>query len=527
MKQVLSIVLVLGAVAALAGPAHAAAGQPAWCNTPGLNARDQPGSFEYWKKPDDTIDWFYDIIGMSCSDDHSNVEHAADIAKNRAELTKVLDLTDADWADAAVWASQETIMRTSPSFYAPEKKAWSKYDGIDQYYWLRASHSTYDDLDYFADALDGKLTAIGRMGYLENCVPKAYMDSDVAARWALCAPDIALFDPNKVKAELHADTTHTGYERTVIRVQLFRMRQALAEQAKAVKDLIAKDEAYGVLFELAASARKDWDAKVVARQPVLDLLLAMDDGVATGSRKAFTGCDDTTWAAWQKAIGALPAKRFEHMRGDPDRLISFSQQALGVVMSDPDSYLAAAALATCHANSDMGDYLDNELGDPLQYSPGYRGPRSQAHTAMLSAGIVLDDKDARLAFPGVNRQRFISHHSGEGSGRGPIASAKVDGKKLHLVFKKKKEKQEDCAKSHRTNRVTYIRNDGGLVYEEICDKTVMVDIEVGDDPADVDARYATAIKPGVTAWANGGIVEVVWTSPAASTPIAVFGVAVK
>jgi hypothetical protein len=109
-----------------------------------------------------------------------------------------------------------------------------------------------------------------------------------------------------------------------------------------VKKLLARDPVYAKLFELGKATTKSWNDNAKARADVLALVLAMDDARVTQSRKASAGCSEKTWAAFAAAISSVPAKRFENMRGNRDKRLSFLDDALGVALDSPDVYLAGS-----------------------------------------------------------------------------------------------------------------------------------------------------------------------------------------
>ena len=508
------------ALVATAGAARADT-KPAWCSTPGLKGQ----TTLTFDPKEEASDQLYELEVDLC-EDHDNADWIENHAKweaGRAALMKRLDLGDAEWNDAAVWASEEQSTRNAPSLRAPDKKAWSAYSAIDQYEAIGGAFEQ-DNADYLTDALGAKLTETGKMAFIELCMRGK--DEELAVRWAMCAADVASFDPKKVQAELRADTSYDGGIKTMIRLRLAALKDQLPKHAQDVKALIAKDDGYAKMFAIADAARKDWDAKAAARQPLLDLELAMDDAAVTKSRKALAGCEDATWKAWVAAVSAIPAKKWEHMHDDPENGKSFADDAIGPIENDPDGYLAAAALYRCHADDKERDFLVRSLGDALGYWPGFRGPRTATQTGILTAGIVLDDKDARIEYPSVSRE-FGRNGGSSGGGQGKITSAKTAGGKVHVVFAAKMEKQEECTDERRSNRVTRIRSDGSLEYESTCYASKMVSIDRRSDPRDVDARFAAGLKGGVIVSITEDVVNGVWAKEGASVPSVVFGAPVK
>ena len=520
MKQLVSVFV---AIAATISVAHAA---PPWCGTdkrpdqpdvPGALKRDEPA----WP--------LFAILVAECNTDKGIDEHRGELAAARQYWNKKLDMTDADWADVAVWSTAMQSMRypglgTVRLEGDEQKRAWSTLDPIDQYRAIAGSMGQQDYI-YLTDAFGTNLSALGRFAFVEQCI-----DSKEATevRWAVCQPDIAALDFAKIAAELRVNpSAHNGYQRTMIRMDVLRVRDKLAAHAAAVKALVAKDSAYGKLFDIAAATRKDWAAHVAAREPLLALMAMMDDARITNSRKAYAGCEDKTWAAWKAAVAAIPAKSFKDMRDDVSNANVFLDQALPQIVAEPDGYLASLAYVACHAND--ADRFAYSLANLVVNVPGFRGPRTATMMAIGSAGIQLDDRNAKLVFPFGDRTGWFRPEMGNkrGYGKGVLASVKPDGKTVHLTFVSKMVKQTQCAQSRETNHITRIDANGTIRYQVVCVRSETVVVNKASDPQTVDARYAAGLKPGAYVSTLGDIVQAVWSKDGAATPSVVLGVEVR
>jgi hypothetical protein len=309
------------------------------------------------------------------------------------------------------------------------------------------------------------------------------------------------------------------------------LKSKLPEHATKVKKLMASDPGYAKVFELADKARKEWGVRAGKDAALIELAAAMEDGRALNSKKAFAGCEDKTWAAWKDAMATVPAKKFEGMRDDRENGKSFLDSAMGPLVGNPSVYLASVAYTLCmtagrdrDANQDV---LLRALGDAMQRWPGFRGPRTSAHAAILGAGIEFDDRDAKLDYPDVTRSFGGGGGSHGGGGIGVIGSLKPAGKTVTVTFKKQMVKQVQCAQVKYTRRVTQIRSDGTLVYESICTKNETVIVDKSDAPQTVNAKYMVGVKPGMFFSNIEDVVLAVWNKPGAATPSMVFGVALK
>ena len=352
-----SILAALIATAASAGIADAA---PDWCNDPEIRHIVAPSVDT--AQEDKPLNAIPALVATSCGHGSHAKEHVKELEAARAKWNTRLDLTDADWTDVVDWATSEQWRRNAPSLAYDPKLAISARGAVEQYASIKAASGS-EDLLYVLDAHGEKLTEAGRLGFIERC-----LEAKRPAEWALCQPDLDAFDAKKLSAELRADTKRSGYERMVVRIAAYMVQPKLAARAKEVEALLAKDPGYKTLFATAATARAGWAARVDAK--LVELALAMDDARVTRSAKAIEGCAERTWTAFSDAIRAIPAARFAELKDDDE--MAFFYSALRVVIADPNPYLAAVALQTCHA--DKPDFLTGSLGDALRYWPGFRGP---------------------------------------------------------------------------------------------------------------------------------------------------------
>ena len=257
----------------------------------------------------------------------------------------------------------------------------------------------------------------------------------------------------------------------------------------------------------------------------------MDDARATDSRNAFAGCEDTTWKAWRAAMVALPAKKFEGMVEDRTHGRRFVDTSMAPIIGSPATYLASVALVTCMTvGQERGtdpDVLIRFLGDALARWPGFRGPRTAAATAILTGGINLDDRDAKLEYPSVDRPFGGFGASTRGGGAGVIAKLQPASKTVTIEFKHQMVQQVQCAETRDTNRIVMIRSDGSPLYAWTCVRNETVTVDKSDHPQTVSARYAEGLKPGMFVVITEDVAVAAWAKPGASTPSIVFGVEVK
>ncbi len=409
-----------------------------------------------------------------------------------------LDMQEQDWADAAEWASMDQGSRMNTDLKHDKKRAWSSLTPGQQFALIDYDFNE-DGPAYAADALGSKLSEIGRYAYIKSCL-KA-QDDKAPAVWAMCQPDIDAFDKKKFSNELRMDTGISGAERMEIRLRYETFDAELKQHAEDVKKLQAKDAGYAGMFKTAAAGAAEFTAK--ADPELLKLMADMDDARATNSRKAFDGCSDRAFAAWKKAVSAIPQKKFANFkreRGNENLIV----QAMAVVIGDPNGYLATVASYICDGlggDRNNMDYFAKAQGNTASRWPGFRGPRTAAFTAMLLAGVTLDDRDARIEWPESRHGWMEQNMSSSGGGEGIVAKVDIKGDKAKVTFKKQMEKQEQCTNWKSSNKIVQITSSGSLIYESWCTASKSVTVDTSSPPQDVKARYVEGLKPGLF-WDN-------------------------
>lgn len=515
--------MVLAGVVSLFGGTAVAA--PDWCKTPGASKIDSDVRSALEEDPANAL---IGVVGETCSPSNDYTtggrqtpENAAKVAAARATWSKRLHMIDADWADVVVWANMSTGQRNSPTLNYDQKMAWTALPPIDQ--WVAMLGAS--DPHYLADALGASLTEVGRIGYIERC-----LSSDRVGDWALCQPDLDAFDPARFATQLRADKASTpdGYARVLVRIAAYKVSKRIAARTEEVAKLVAKDPGYAALFKAAATAHADWAARPPAAA-LLDGVTRMDIARVTRSNAAYAGCEDATWAPFQAAIGAIPAKRFAALNPDG---AAFLYDSLSLLTSERDPSLASLAFFLCRQPGASPDPLVRFLGIAMERWPGFRGPRNAAHAALLQAEFKLDDRDARITYRDLNRssdQRgawITGSGNMHGGGEGVVAAVKPDGDKVRVEFVKKMVKVEVCDDWQATNRVIGLDASGSLRYEQVCKRSKIETVDSASAPRSVNARYATGVKPGVHVSLLEDIVLTV-RPKAGAAPTFVYGAAVK
>ncbi|HEY4244612.1 MAG TPA: hypothetical protein VGM88_32585 [Kofleriaceae bacterium] len=543
-------VLLLASSAALAGPP-----KYPWCAKMDRMAQadvGDEGKFKYNNDADDTADdWgLYSIAVASCggtSSDASEFDKPLTEARHRWE--KRLGLTDRDWADVIAWTNQPQVERMDPADVdlSLEKQAIETLSPGQQYVLvtrarIKGGVSGGDSL-YWADALGGAISASGRLGSIVKCVA-----SNNPVAWAACQADIDAFDPKAVFAEMAAEKELSPDVRIQIRIVAERMaRVKLPAHKAAIEKLIKSDGGYKKMFEIAAQTTADWTKLYAANDPAVALALRLDDARVLNSRKAYDGCEPVTRKELQTAISEIPAKRFSKVKDHPNDQKFFIDEALPIVLSYPRVYLSTLAFVECaeearEANGDWAGVLDGML---IRWA-GERGPRDGAISAITAAGIQLDDRDAEVKAPDIDRE-WLRVRVGSGviepdgkvradkqpkgkrgrAGYGVIAKVSNEKEFVDVDFVAVPGTEEACASGAFTNQIEAIRSDGTIQRHYNCTKWKMMKTNQASPNAAAELDWAGSLRGGMAVSITHGVVDAAWTSPKSDVPAIVFGAPVK
>lgn len=515
----------------LAGAARPAlAGVPAWCKDASFGSDRYDLKDLSAKDPRDVVIAF---AKATCAPTPEAEAGRAEIEKVRLAWSKKLGMTEADWADAVAYAKSD---------YRSEKIEFSTKDlaaftPLDQFkaitdgFQRPGGNPPFRDPFYLADALDSRLSEVGRLGFILECLDlgSQSVTSIPSVTWALCQVDIDRFDPVKFSEQVRSDTAHGGELRMSMRLRALELPAKLKEHAAEIQKLFARDEAYKKVFDVVAKARTEWASGVGASTQLVDLALAMDTGALSQSRKAFDGCEDRTTAALVAEVSKVPARAFAGMKDvRMDPYAGFAAGAGPMLMKIPALSLAAMPYILCHSKSAMAEFLAAYLQD----TPGYRGPRTAAITKVMAEKIVLDDMNARIEYPPFDSRPYTRSHGSIGSAGGVVATARLAGDIVNVDLEKTLIKRMECIKSHTTNRISRILPDGKIEYESICDQTGLVTHDTTWGTFKIRKDDAPLLKKGVmfssVGTADKGMeVIALWPSKTADLPSMVLGAKVK
>lgn len=511
-------VSILGVV----GLAHAAHAAPEWCAALGGKEVRTEHDVDSMIDGTDPREVLPDVVGATCNPRGEEVKRQEELGEVRAAWSKKLGLTEADWRDVAAYALLGDSQRNDSVIYMTgddaAKRPWSRLDAIDQYAIMSRGAGVSGSLEldhaYFADALGPRLTETARFAYIQDCIASNNFEP---VRWAMCQGDIEQLDTGKIAGELRASTAYGGGEKIRIRIAVLEGQPRLDEHAARVKKLTARDPGYAKAFELARAARAEWRERDRSDAALLALVASTEDARRSNSRKAFEGCGDQTWAAWTAAVGAVPAKKLESVAaGDA----MFEERAIGILLGDTRVYLAAVAMANCAQGKDRATpngHVHAKVARALHNWPGARGPRTATATALLTAGIEFDDRDATLPRLAVDRSFDAPGDGPTGAGgRGLVASIKTSGATATVTFKPDLYKEARCDAWKMSNRVIQIASDGSLVYDGTCLKMITVTIDRASAPTPVAADQLAGVGKGMFVFIREN--TLVFASPKLNTP---------
>ncbi|MFT3698556.1 MAG: hypothetical protein QM831_35755 [Kofleriaceae bacterium] len=509
-------------IAGLILASHVArAGGPAWCK----DAQKSDGDMRDLSS-NDARTVMKAFVAVSCFPNDEAAAHKADIDQARDAWSKRLGMSDADWGDVADYVKKND-MDWKPDDNMSTRE-FSEMTPIDQ--WAAIKHARDDfqgpmDSMYVADILDAKLSEPGRMAFLEYCIAEGDNNEILMA---ICQADADAFDPKKLFEQVRADTVHSGGIRHKVRMAAYEFPAKLKEFEAKAQQRKGKDPGWKKAWDAAAQARKDWPAIASANADYIALASKMESATVAHSRSMFEGCDDKTYPMLVKAIGTVPAKKFDRMRDirdSPDH--GFAYKALPVALKVPSVNLAAISVVLCKKRI----MLSRVLSGALHSVPSIRGPRNFAISKMQDANVQLDDMNAKINWPQLRHP----YDSGEylASAGAVIKSVKKDGNHLVVESAPLMVTFDDCVSEHRSNRIDRISDSGKVEYELICDKTAKRQHDMKWAPFKIGLEYEKILKAGeMFSSTTGGNdtpedVIAVWASPNAAAPTWMLGGALK
>ncbi len=521
--------------AAILGRAGAAAAAPGWCKDAKFDSTSDLSGL----KADHFDQAITTVVKATCKPAPENSGQAGAVERLRQQLSKDLGMTDADWADAVAFTNPDAEGYTS----TVSTKDFATMTPLDQYQVITSGLSTaggnfFQDFNYLTDVFEPNLSEVGRLAYIKRCIgTKSLTLTDDAPQYALCQGDIDTFDVTKFGAQLRSDTAHDGVTRMRARLALYQFtNEDLPAHKKAVDGILKKDSAYKKLWDNAKLGRDEWKTTFGGDTAGLALAQRMDGGYFFASRKMFEGCQDATGKALDAAIAKYAtAKSFKDLHDTRMDPYEGTTRVIGPALASvPQIAWAAVPYALCQPNTRRADYLAYYM----QERPGYRGPRAGALTKMWDNAVILDDMNAKVYYPKMERP-YRNHGGQMGSAGGVVKSVKTENNMLTVELQALPVKIDVCTKSHSTGRISRINVDSGTVeYGSVCDKSETRTVNDQWSAFHIHKKYAPLVKPGVRISAiygappsgekeEGTDLIATWPSKTASLPDTILGVPVK
>jgi hypothetical protein len=504
--------------------AIAVAGPAPWCGGDIGSATysiTNNGSFKYDSDADDLadVDGFADIVLAMCSRDPDATRFHSQLEAARARWGKRLHMAESDWVDALPFATEMLGFRRSFKLdVAGQGFALAELGPVAQYSaFRRADILTAIEA---ADAAGAHLSMSARTGLAAACLEGADVDPVPAA---LCVGDMKI-DLDTLNAELRVDRADDPAAKMSLRLVAEEVVRKLWPARKAkLAALITSDDAYRQLFDVAKAARTEWDRRKDELAPLREEAWVMFNALQTHSRKAAAGCEAATWPVLQQRISAIPAGDFAAAYRD------FTSAPLDPIvrriMSEPAGYLAARNYASCMRTTDRGSRLVTAISDAAE-QPGFSGPRGAALATIMRANPQTD-RGGSLKFPrpgGGNTYRMGGSNK---QGAGVLKSANTEGQAVHLAFASSMRKVTQCAGYVETKKIVAITPDGQLLYEQRCTGSETIKVNDASEPQDVDVRFGSMLKPGMSVVVDGDAVVIAWAKAGSKLPSFVLGQPVK
>lgn len=495
-----------------------AAPTPAWCKDHKFSGDPYLATLKS-DNPGNVLETLAHAVCLPSPESESN---RAAIEQSRQAWGKRLGMQEADWADVIAFAKERGPQATFSTKIVTEYTPIDQYNAIVEGFDRPGGVGPLRDAMYATDVFDGKLSEVGRFGYISRCMGTVGVGSPGPVEWAICAGDIAAFDAAKFFDQVRRDTAHDGAYKMQLRLAALSLADDIKKHAAKVQAAWKEDPAYKRMFDIAAAARDEWARTMGKETALLELVASAESAHFSGSRSALATCAERSSAGLAEQVGKVPAKTFANMfdeRFDPTKGAGWKMAP--VLVGNTAVNLAASAYALCNADG-ISDYL----AAALSATPGMRGPRTLGFTRLLTEKIQLDDVNARLSFPSYDRPYDRPGGALMTSG-GVVASTVPDGELVTVKFEKLIVKREECVASHQTNKIYKLHPDGRVEYEQVCDKMGVVTHDEQWADFQVAKRYLPHLKKGVRISVTKGALVATWPTGKALLPNWILGATLR
>ncbi len=345
-----------------------------------------------------------------------------------------------------------------------------------------------------ADELGDNISQLGRAKLIDVCLEWAKPDASAAAHWALCGPDAEALDPAKIDAELKAEGISTSERERVLRGKRETIERA-KKIGEAVKAAAKDDPGVAAVLKRGELARAEWAAYARANQEAIARAAKLRDAVRSGksNHKDFAGCYEAT----QPAFAALVRETLKKMpwQVDNDPLVTY----VSYLVTTPGGYLTTAAYAACAVSLDKSGEALYEAAASTPALP-LAGPHAYTLSKLLDE--TFKPKFAQRSLSLADMRRNFSTQSGfvraPGVGQhtsimtpqnNKVKAVKPDGETAEVVFQKYM--ADHCTGYANTNKISQIRADGTISYEQKC--TGFTKVVNQSDPISTGTKFTRGL----------------------------------
>ena len=429
------------------------------------------------------------IANAQCGDDHKE-----ELEAHKAALKKASGLDDAELEELFAMEADQVVAaqlpvaycgafgadpKTTPARVYAAKSALHKFlcsvptDAAPRYDWV--DNPAVHDAQFLRGCPD-RIVGLSQLGN-----PTYLVD------FAECNLVERRLDAKKFQEELAAATDVPRYLQLRGKIRFHNARIRFAELRAQFEKKAGEDELLkAALFDLPAKAAADFLAEHARNaewyDKAFELMSNTDVNKVLVKHK---GCGDAVRAELQKILSERkPA----------------TQDALRTLFAERPVSMLGSALLVCDGGVDGREPLAALFSKNVQSGLTLWGPRVVARQA--SARHLVEHKDE---VPSIERLSPGSHFGGSFDFRtggstqyekGIIATVAPDADgKVKVTFKQEtfKEPIWDCKE---TDKVDRIDERGRVIYRERCTMKGHEDVTFQVKPVTVEARYATALKPG-------------------------------
>ena len=433
------------------GAASASANVPAWCSAGAFVHASKSTTSKLSSK--DAGEVVATLAASVCSSDAEAVAHRAEIEAARQAWGAKLGMQEADWADAAAYATGNRY-----PYLGVSTPNYAESSPIDQYQQIESAGGAqvYGDTLYIADLLDSRLTEVGRLALIRWCVGTAPGEEVAghanAVKWAVCQHDIDAFDRKKFDEQIRSDTAHKGDARMWMRLVAYALPARLKEHADAVHQIWKQDPAFKQAFDLAAQARADWTSLAAASAKSLALALALDSATAAQSRRAFLDARSRRPPRWSPRWRPCRRRRSSTCTTSATTRRRASARAPPRCCRRSPPSRSRRSRACCVTPERENGFLAAVVGTTARAC----GPRTLDGSSTPPSCSTTASSTCEV-HPSFSRRPYLRSSGDVMGAGGPVKSVKADGEIIVVQLEATSIIQHDCVQEHRTNRITRIR----------------------------------------------------------------------